>query len=248
MDHTTTGVRWFWAATTAIALTTALPACDEPVDCGAGPGRCLQTEAAQRQVGARVTMDGRPPKIAQPVDLKRHVPQPPRALNPAKTGQPANAGDAKEERQNAAQPPGDPRRRQFNPLAAANLGAPVAGRPLKPTDDIEHHAQVVYNTRKTPAELMRRIMNVAANRNVVGLKRFCTPTLDKNIDEMLEEHKERFWRHLDKYVTAANDGFTLEEAPGSSDVTRQLTVKTRAGTVLKPIVAKDGKGWLFERF
>ena len=126
---------------------------------------------------------------------------------------------------------------------------PAAGVPMgQPTADFEPHAGVVHNARKTPAQLVRRIINVAANRNVAGLKRFCTPGLRREIDAMLAKHKDRFWKHLDKYVDAASNGFSLDEQPGDDDKTRRLKITTRAGAVLQPIIEKDGKGWLFARF
>ena len=203
-----------------------LSACDEPVDCGKGPGRCLQQGAVRHPAaGAR-----KAPRIAQPADLAGNARQRPAPARPSAADRP-------------------PPQRMIDPSQDPQMGAPRAGLPTgQPAADFEATAALVHNSTKTPTDLVRRIMNVAANRNVVGLKQFCTPKLRKNIDEMLAKHKDRFWRHLDKYVDAASNGFKLTEAVGDTDELKHLTVTTKSGADLHPVMTRGDKGWLFDRF
>jgi len=101
---------------------------------------------------------------------------------------------------------------------------------------------------RTPEMLVRRIRNVAANRNLVGLKRFMTDGFAARVDTMIEESPERFWRHAARYVNAAEHGFDLNSKPGPREGTLQLEVKGRGEMTLRPIVERSPKGWLFDRF
>lgn len=205
----------------------ALSGCDEPRDCGNGPGRCLAAQGGQTQ--PPVPAQRARPSIPPLRDEQGARPTP--VAKPAETAAPQ-------------QPPTRPPQRRIAPVG----GVPAAAIGGAPTADFERQAQVVFQSRKTPEALIRRIVNVGANHNASGLKRFCTAKLSANIDKMLSSHSERFWRHIDKYVTAASEGFEIEEAAGPTKTSKQLTVKARGGIVLRPVVAQDEKGWLFARF
>ncbi len=101
---------------------------------------------------------------------------------------------------------------------------------------------------RTPAGLIRRIRNVAANRNLVGLKRFMTKDFVGRVDTMVADSPERFWRHVARYVNAAEHGFELTSTPGPREGTKQLEVKGRGEMTLRPIVERSSRGWLFDRF
>jgi hypothetical protein len=215
------------------AVLTAMAGCDEPMDCGTGPGKCLQTPPARTYAMPNT------PVIPLPTELVRNLPRQDRVAPP-------NRG---------AKPRKQPLVRRAKPVnevqrgIARNIGAPAVDNNVAPqTAEKEPRAQLVYRSRKTPADLVRRITNVAANHNTAGLKRFCTPKLQAHIDEMIRDHKDRFWRHVDKYVTAASEGFIVEEVAGPEPKQSRVTVKTRAGLVLNPIMSKGTKGWLFDRF
>ncbi len=100
----------------------------------------------------------------------------------------------------------------------------------------------------TPEDLIRRIKNVGANRNLVGLKRYMTEGLAVRITALVERSPERFWQHLAKYVVAADHGFDLESRPGELDDSLRLEVTARGGIKLRPLVVKSSKGYLFDRF
>lgn len=98
-----------------------------------------------------------------------------------------------------------------------------------------------------PKWLVKRIRNVAANHDAAALKRWCTPELQREMDQMLGKHAERFWRHLDRYAKAGGDGYEVtEERPEGEEM--HLTVKARGDIVLKPVMKKTAEGWRFHRF
>ncbi|MCB9738363.1 MAG: hypothetical protein H6747_03780 [Deltaproteobacteria bacterium] len=100
----------------------------------------------------------------------------------------------------------------------------------------------------TPDQLIRKIRNVAANHNLPGLERYMTPELIERTRAMMPEHAERFWRHLDRYVTAGSNGFELERQPGADEGVLELTVKAAPDIVLRPVVRRTPAGWRFDRF
>ena len=89
---------------------------------------------------------------------------------------------------------------------------------------------------------------MAANHNLKGLKRFMTPGFADRVDTMMKESPERFWRHLDRYVNAAEHGFELTSSPGPREGTLELRVNGRDEMTLRPIVQRSERGWLFDRF
>lgn len=221
----------------AVVLT-AGAACSEPIDCGQGPGRCAGTDG---------------PKPAKPPAAPQLRPAPtglPSALMPdlarapiagaiaipgGQQGQPAAAPPQRRKRSAGAQPLDQP------PLDPGNPSALPAGDPLA-------HAQLIHRRRDTPAALMRRIVNVAANHNLSGLKRFMTPELQVRVDQLVAKSPDRFWRQLDKYAAAGANGFELKEADSAGGRGKQLLVTARDGAVLHPVIERDKEGWLFARF
>ncbi|MEY3013562.1 MAG: hypothetical protein RIT45_2297 [Pseudomonadota bacterium] len=99
-----------------------------------------------------------------------------------------------------------------------------------------------------PADLVRRIRNVAANHNLPGLERYMTPKLVASTREMMPQHAERFWRHLDRYAQAGAHGFELEQKAGAEEGTLELVVKAAPDIVLRPVLRRTDAGWRFERF
>ncbi|GEM_PF-2847035 len=216
----------------------AMVACNEPLDCGTGPGRCLKPTKKRTVLVDPKTykaplykLENPPPRDTPPTEEpaadEKAVREPPPEDNRPLEGQQRGKDPAFEEPTEGDEPP-----------------PPEAD----PTRDVELSAQVVHRSRRTPEALLRRIVNVAANHNLPGLKRFATPRLQASMSKSAKKHPTRFWRHLDRYAEAAADGFEIEQSDGPRPGTTRLVVTTRTGQQLNPIVAKDKKGWLFDRF
>ncbi len=140
-------------------------------------------------------------------------------------------------------PPPTPKAQPPHPLP----NEPGGHRAADPALLAAAQGQVVDRRRDTPDRLIRRIVNVAANHNLPGLKRFMSTEFSAKVDKMVADHGARFWRHVDKYADAAANGFTMTERPGSDGKRKLLRLKTREGAVLNPIVVRQRGGWVFER-
>ena len=114
----------------------------------------------------------------------------------------------------------------------------------------------VLNAKTAPGEdreispqwMVKRIKNVAANHDKVGLQHWCTPRLTSEIDTMLVKHSERFWKHLDRYASAAAQGYEVTEQRKEGEKRMHLTVKVKGDIVLKPVLVHTVEGWRFDRF
>lgn len=100
----------------------------------------------------------------------------------------------------------------------------------------------------TPELLIRRLRNVGANRNLQGLKRYVTPELAAQITVRAAEQPDRFWRHIERYVSAAEHGFEISSRRGSPEVGLQLQIEARGDIHLRPVVVRTKEGYRFQRF
>ncbi|MCO4763811.1 MAG: hypothetical protein KC502_20020 [Myxococcales bacterium] len=115
--------------------------------------------------------------------------------------------------------------------------------------------RAVINAKTAPGEdkdiaakwMVKRIKNVAANHDKEGIKRWCTPRMAKEIDDMLPKHGERFWRHMDRYARAGAQGYATSDRRQEGDKLH-LTVTSAGDIVLKPVLVRSAQGWRFDRF
>ncbi len=206
----------------SLLLGTALlvAACTEPVDCAAEPHRCPLVSQPAGNVPAPVL----------------HAPEPLIANARARR---ADQQQARKDRAAASKDAEEAKLMRARVQAEAErLAKEARVGDLSPKEQLH----------RTPEMLVRRIRNVAANRNIQGLRRFMTPDFRKRVDVMLGDSPERFWRHLARYVNAAEHGFELTSKPGPREGTLQLAVKGRGEMTLRPIVERSPEGWLFDRF
>ncbi len=98
-----------------------------------------------------------------------------------------------------------------------------------------------------PKWLVKRIKNVAANHDKEAIKLWCTTHLQGQVDRMVKDHAERFWRHMDRYAAAGANGYEVTEERPEGDL-MHLTVKARGDIVLKPVMKQTQQGWRFHRF
>jgi hypothetical protein len=206
----------------AVALAAGLgaSACTEPVDCTAEPERCPLVVPPTTRAGTA------PVVVPAPVVARARAQQ-------------ANQAQAQRDRQAAAKQAAEERTLKARIRADAELQAEQARLgDLSPKERLH----------RTPEALIRRIRNVGANKNLVGLKRFMTEDFARRVDTMVADSPDRFWRHVARYVNAAEHGFELTSRPGPREGTRQLEVKGRGEMTLRPIVERSPKGWLFDRF
>jgi hypothetical protein len=96
--------------------------------------------------------------------------------------------------------------------------------------------------------LLGQLGSAAKGHDLAALQPFVTERLETHLQEIVAQHGERLWRHLDKFARAGSaEAQVLVEAGDASDK-RQVVVTVPDGAPLKPIVQQTATGWRFDRF
>lgn len=216
-----------------LAATAGLSACTEPVDCNAEPSRCLvQPGRAKPPVVQVVAPEGVPatrPDDAQP------VPRPVRRRD-AREGA-AQVGEAPSQRY-LPMPRGPG-------LAVLPPGQPAGVQPAQ--------AEAGAAADESPEQLLTRgivakIREPAKAHDIKALMPHMTKRLAGDLEPKMAQYGERFWRHLDAYVRAAEGGFRVQSEPGDAPTRRQATLTLPDGQELKPILEREDNMWKIDRF
>ncbi len=204
-------------------------ACTEPTDCKREPERCLLPAAQPEAVGAAANAPGKPAVGPQFRPVAGAVPQlPDAALSPR-----VRAAVAKAQLQAHAECP---------PLGLGQAGlAPAAVNPGLVAGE-------------SPDALLARgvlagLRGPAASHELPKLAPVITKRLLADMGPKMEQYGPRFWRHVDKYIKAADDGILkITAEPGDSADRKNISISLTGGEELRPILQREDGAWKIDRF
>ncbi len=202
----------------ALGLLILGTACTEPVDCTVEPQRCPNRPVVM---------------AAQPAAGKPVAPR---------------------EQQRVAVPFHNGQRLLQVPVDATGLGRPPSREPLavnvgavaKPQGDAAP-LPAGSPSRTELTALVATVVQPTKARNFESLKPFITQRLYDTLTPLLVKDGDRLWRHLDKYQTAADQGFKTQVDSVEMDKA-QLHLTLPDGSELRPILARQNGVWKIDRF